>query len=422
MMDRSSRNIILAALVGDALGTPVDGLGKGHIRTHFRTIDDYIDPEPALKGKMDRWRKPGLYSSISQFMLICALAGLHRGPCRDEFLRHCAAAIGGSGYGIFRNPDAAERNFIERVNAGTPLTGPALSPTARILPAMAVLGLRNKAPGELMADIIPVIRLFTLDPATMAMSLFLASLLPVLIERSASPAALLPVSAETAGALAGDVEANSAGLFGHGINPGPLARELRGLAGLLAGMAGAGSFEDAERTICAHVNRGLATPVTRATVGLPGALLPFALAICAFHGDGATLLFHAVAQGGSTAPLTALAGAIGACCHESVIPDQLVRNLVNRKKLLMLADSLRANADASRLAGEFIRSEYSLTAKEQEELRARLKHVKKRPKAPPPTRSEKEKALSRHAVESWTKLDKARWRKERKQRDKNDEP
>ena len=59
--------------------------------------------------------------------------------------------------------------------------------------------------------------------------------------------------------------------------------------------------------------------------------------------------------------------------------------------------------------------------KELEELKAKLKHVKKKQKKAPPTRAEKEKELARHAVESWTKYDKARWKKERRRHDKNDE-
>ena len=148
MMDTSARNVILATVIGDALGSAVDGLGKGHIRAHFREIHDYIDPEPALKGKMDLWRKPGLYSSISQFMLLCAMAAARRGPCRDAFIRLCADASGsgntGSGFGIFRNPDAVEKNFIARVNAGAPLTGAPASPLLQDHPRDGAAGPRER--------------------------------------------------------------------------------------------------------------------------------------------------------------------------------------------------------------------------------------------------------------------------------------
>ena len=272
-----------------------------------------------------------------------------------------------------------------------------------------------------MANVIPIVRLFTLDPATMAQCLFFVSLLAVLRARGTGPGELLRTSMETAGAIAGDVESNSATLFNMGVNPGKLAEGLLGLAGLLSDMRAADSLDAAERMICTHVNRSQKTPVTRATVSLPAALLPYSVAICAFHGDGASLLFHAVAEGGATAPLAALTGAIGACCHESAVPDTLVRNLVNRRKILSLADSLCGDASPSLPADDLIRSEFSLTAKEQEELHARLKHFKKKPKTRPPTRADREKELSRHAVESWTKLDKARWKKERKQLGKKDE-
>ncbi|RPI89409.1 MAG: ADP-ribosylglycohydrolase family protein, partial [Spirochaetales bacterium] len=67
-MDDTDKNtgILLGALTGDALCTPLEGLSAGHIRSVLGHIGDYADPEPALKGKMDRWRKPALYSSLSQ--------------------------------------------------------------------------------------------------------------------------------------------------------------------------------------------------------------------------------------------------------------------------------------------------------------------------------------------------------------------
>ena len=229
-------------------------------------------------------------------------------------------------------------------------------------------------------------------------------------------AGLVRESAAAARALADVVESNSAALFEMGVTPDTLAAELGGIAGLLTEMEGAGSLADAERMICARVNRSRAAPVTRATVGIPAALFPYAIGLCAFHHDGASLLFRAVSEGGATAPLAALAGAIGACCGETVVPDALLMNLVNRRKILALLDSLTGNGGAPD-ADDFFQSERSLTAKEEEELRARLKHSRKKPKPRPSTRADRERELSRHAVESWTKLDKARWKKERKQMD-----
>jgi ADP-ribosylglycohydrolase len=422
-MNDAARNIILAAIVGDALGSAVDGFSKGHIRANFREIDDYIDPEPALKGKTDLWRKPGLYSSISQFMLICAMAGFRRGPCADEFSRLCAGATGtsGSDNGIFRNAGAAERSFIDRIKAGAPHSGAPSYPCARIIASLAPLSFRNNSSAERMADALSFVRLFTHDCATIAHGIFFSSLLAALYARASTAGGLIRLSMETAESLVGEIKSRSAVIFEQGVNPDALAGEVSCLAGLLSGIARADSLDAAEKTICSHVNTRLKTPVTRATVNLPAALLPYSLSINAFHGNGASLLFNAAAEGGSAAALTALTGAIGACLYEPVVPEILVRNLVNRRKILSLIDSLCGETDPSPLADDFIRSEASLTAKEQEELRARLKHFKKKPKKNPPSRADAERTLARHAVESWTKLDKARWKKSRKQMDKKDE-
>ena len=84
-------------------------------------------------------------------------------------------------------------------------------------------------------------------------------------------------------------------------------------------------------------------------------------------------------------------------------------------------DALAAGAVSPEALDDFIRSEASLTGKEQEELKARLRHTKKKQRSGPRTRAEKEKELARHVVESWTKYDRARWKKERQRHDKNDE-
>ena len=48
--------------------------------------------------------------------------------------------------------------------------------------------------------------------------------------------------------------------------------------------------------------------------------------------------------------------------------------------------------------------------KEREELNARLRHVKTKVKKPKDA-GDRENRLNRHVVESWTKIDKAKWRK-----------
>src|SRR3990172_3851613 len=137
-MDGTIRNILLSAIIGDALGSGVDGFTKGHIHARYRDMDDYIDPEEALKGRLNMWRKPGLYSSISQFMLILSMACARRGACIDYFGRSVAGSpeVSGYGPGVFRHPDGIEQNFISRMKDEQEKSNVPTSPGVRIIPAL----------------------------------------------------------------------------------------------------------------------------------------------------------------------------------------------------------------------------------------------------------------------------------------------
>ena len=420
-MNGMGKNVLLSAIIGDALGSGVEGFTKGHIHAHYRNMDDYIDPEPALKGRVEMWRKPGLYSSISQFMLILSMACARREPCIEYFSRCVAGSpeIAGYGPGIFRHPDGVEKKFISRMKDEREKSEAPANPSVRIIPALLPLSLRTNSEMEHMAEVITYVRLFTHDMPTMASALLFSSLLRTLMRGNSTTFDPMRISPEISSACADAIESNSAVIFALAVNPGALIQEIQSLGTILLGLAAADTLQTAEQIICASVNKKLKTPVTRATVNMPDALIPYSLAVSTFHRGDPSLLFHAAAEGGSAASLSSLCGAISACGREPFIPENLLRNLVNRKKILSLADCLYGNAAPAGLMDDFMRSEASLTAKEQEELRARLKHGKNRPVKKHLTRSEKEKKLARHAAESWTKLDKAKWKKEKRRHEKN---
>ena len=411
-------------IAGDALGSAVDGMTRGHIRAHFRSITGYIDPEPALKNRLESWRKPGLYSSISQMMLMLAMSCTRRGVCAESFRRAAASSpeVAGYDYGIFRYPGAVERAFILAMKDPRQNRQTTEQPCARVIPVTTFLSFRNNSVADHILDVTAAVRLFTLDYSTLACALIYSSLLRGLASGALSRDHPMQASAEAATGVAGAVDDNSSAVFAGGVNPGTLIGELRSEIGLLGEMASSPATGAAEEIIVSRVNRKLKTPVTRATVNLPSALFPYALAVSTLAAADATAPAAAVQEGGSTAALAAMAGALGAarggCLGQD---DPLVRNLVNRKKVLALVDALAAGAVSPEALDDFIRSEASLTGKEQEELKARLRHTKKKQRSGPLTRAEKEKELARHVVESWTKYDRARWKKERQRHDKNDE-
>lgn len=417
------KNILTGVIVGDALGSAVDGLARGHLRSHFRNIHDYIDPSPALKHKTESWRTPGLYSSISQFMLILGITCSRHGPCADAFRQAVASTpdISGYDYGLFRYPDMVEKMFIQRArNEESTLLLP-VQPCTRIIPALTALSFRDNSQLEHISDVTAVVRLFTQDLSTLAAALIYSSLIRTLVEEGASGDEPMRIARDAAVILARFIESNSAAVFAQSVNPATLVEEIGTLAGTLSEILNADTPESAEELIVARVNSSLKTPVTRATVNMPGALFPYALAIVSLQRSGETALFRAVMEGGSTAPLAAITGAVEACRHDgSLFPDTLARNLVNRKKIRILVDAIAHGTGSSRDLNDCIVSEAALTSKDREDLAAKLKHARRKPKPAPQSRSEKERELARHAVESWTKYDKARWKKERQRKEKTD--
>ncbi len=148
----------------------------------------------------------------------------------------------------------------------------------------------------------------------------------------------------------------------------------------------------------------------------PFALYPYALLLIkTWKGEMVDFLHFCARQGGSTTVLTCIAAIISyAYSEDSFIPETLEKNLVNKKFIDRLAAELNGNNAPAGMLAEFIAAEAGLTNKENEELKAKLKHQKHPKDRTPKTRQTREKELSTHIVESWTKIDKARWKKDRK--------
>nr|HPJ15818.1 hypothetical protein [Spirochaetota bacterium] len=63
---------------------------------------------------------------------------------------------------------------------------------------------------------------------------------------------------------------------------------------------------------------------------------------------------------------------------------------------------------------EFLSDEYPLTIKENEEFQRKTKNKETSKASDGKKRQTEEERLSRHVVESWTKLDRAKYKKEKK--------
>lgn len=423
-MGGDAEGLLFGCIIGDALGRSLEGMSRGHCQAHFRAFDGYFDAAPALKGKMERWVKPGLYGSIAQFMLMAGLA--RRGPQFDPalFKDLCAGApaVSGSPTGIFRSPGRAELLFLEGLNRSTANPIAADTITARLAPMGVSLCLTETGSHRHLMEILAFGCLFSSSPVSLA-GLLLAVRIGqhLLANGPLSPSEVPQCARDALRDLRTEVSRHTSLIFDMTINPDSLLTELAYYEPLLSLLRPDMTAPACEQELVKLYNRHRHSPVTRATIDDPRLIIPFAVCLIAHDSVPHEFLHRTAIEGGAAAPLTALSGALWGAVHgcES-LPAPLVRDLVNRTRIADLIASLAARRIPAGLATQFTAAEAGLTLKEIEELNARTRHTRtKQPKAVSPRQREKE--LSRHIVESWTKVDKARWKKEQRKDRKSDD-
>lgn len=420
------KGILLGTIIGDALGTPLAGMSRGHIKNIFKTVSTYTDPLPALKGKTDRWRKPGLYSSLSQMIILIAmLKGIHQRGIPDRLIRFAPTLpeVAESDYGIFRHPGDIEKNFITRTRRSGVTEDAEIPafPSARLTPLLSPSLLREETTMQTVTTMIPLALLFTQNYFALAGALSFGILLRRLIREDPVSANLLHIARDETARLGKQIHENAHLLFDLGCNPVTLEEAITEFVEIYHSLANTADETLAEEMIYTNVNRFLKTPITRATVNNALSLVPYALFIAeSQRANPSAALFTVVGSGGETSTLCALTGSImGALFGTAFLPPRLTHELVNKKRMSAIVEALTEQKCTEAMIREFVDAEMALTAKELEERRAKMKHARptKRKK---PVR-DRERELSRHVVESWTKTDKARWKKERERFDKSTE-
>jgi hypothetical protein len=229
----------------------------------------------------------------------------------------------------------------------------------------------------------------------------------------------VPDAAECIRTLSGASGSYSSELFTLGFNPDNVFNSVERYNKVFAALAPGIPLRAAESTIIDAANQFMKTPASRATVNNPLFLLPFAWHIAASHiNDPGSALFSALREGGHTASLCMLTGIFCGALHRSAewIPEALISALVNKTRILTLGQAILTGKKYKDDISAFIESEHALTQKSLEEYNSRLRHYKPKSKKPK-SRSDQERELSHHVVESWTKLDKAKWKKQRKKQD-----
>ena len=412
-MNRTIADILFSAIIGDAAGYTLNGMKKNHIHAVFRDLSGYINPEPGLKNNMHKWKKAGLYSSISQNILITAACTDNKNINLNEFINAIknAPEIPGIEYGIFRDPGDAEKNFILHTKKNETWTNNFDHPCSRILPPVSAL-LLIKNEKNYLTSVLNYISLFTKNRSTIACSLFLIHFLNDIIQdRGQSILETANLSAEKTESI---INSNQNIIFNSGINPDYILSEIISIRELLREFKNCSDIDNCEKAICSNAGKKYSYKITRAGVNLPETILPMAIVLSNSCSDPEKIFNMAMSEGGASSPLTSLSASITTAFHGLNIPENLLNNLINKKKIFAYIDQIGEDKNRDSIIPELYNTESGLTIKEYEEYKAKTKNLKiTKSKNKNKGQREIESGLSKHIVESWTKIDKAKWKKER---------
>ncbi|HRX46725.1 MAG TPA: hypothetical protein P5120_04335 [Spirochaetota bacterium] len=406
-------DIIYAAIIGDASGYTLDGMKSAHIKAVFKETEGYLDPAAALKNNMDKWRKPGLYSSITQLMLIAA-ASVQRNVFRTDRFSDAvkkAPEHADSEFSFFRGAGKAEQAFI--ISARTEKKEqiiPFARSCARLLP-VAIPLLLSEDEDLLLNDTLRFISLFTADAVTASYTYIFLRILKDL-SRAGGKGGFMHCVSESALNGSEYLNNNQHRIFDCGYNPDSFIEEIRLFTGLLNNISDVKDVEKAEKIICESVNTRLKSPVARGSVNLPETVLPFAITLAALTLPHSSIFHTASREGGAASPLAAVSAALTTAFYGLDVPDILREELANKKKISGMVELLSSKNNRNEITAILYDSEPGLTSKEMEEYRARIKKEPKK-QTPQKNRRNPESELTKHVVESWTKIDKAKWRKKR---------
>jgi len=409
-MNKVIADIIFSSIIGDAAGYTLNGMKKPHIKAVFKEINGYVDPSPALKNNMHKWKKPGLYSSISQNILITAAVidrkGLNFNKYTDSVQN--ALEICESEFGIFRDPGEAEKNFFSWIKNGKKTDLQYINPCSRLLPSVIPL-LYIKDEQVQFISAINYISLFTRNTSTIVGSILFIEILKKLIKKESNR--ILEIALHSAELVKNKLIDYQGIIFNTGHNPDYLISNIDYYSKLFKELYTAKDPALYEKIICDHAEKRNKNKITRGNINLPDTILPMSVILSESCSDPENIYKITAMEGGSASSLTAISSAITSAFYGLNIPEEYINSLINKKRIKSIIDLLADDNNRGLIIDEIINGEPKLTIKESEEFKAKNKGisvVKKR------ERADIESDLSKHIVESWTKFDKAKWKKERK--------
>ena len=400
-------------IILDALSSTFQGMGRGHITSHFKTIEGFTDAREALKDHPEKWRKSGLYTAYSQtaFLLACCArkSGLSISDLHDIFMQGSLSPE--EWKAVFRYPDRITAAFVERI------TRPELPPegtggTAAVIYSVLLSLFASKkesSPIEMAKRVL----MFTTDPYSIVGAVVFEKMVRLSLNRV--PKSFASEFSAVCQRCESAFDELLPWLFENGIDPLLAENSLSSYkkAALLLE-----SDEASEGSIVSLAGSAVKNSITRATVDMPLAMIPFVV-YCADKDRLSGYFFESMLRyGGNVQQLILLSGMLVA---DSTIMNEEFEDLgdalVNKAKISAAVKSAVSGRFTDKHFLESFASERKLSQKCMEELKSICKHGKKSKKPNKPKKNQRmsaEEKLSKHVVSSWTKRDKARYKKEKR--------
>jgi hypothetical protein len=406
-------------ILGETLGSIYNGMSRGHIHSHFRNSVGYPDPFGALKGHYGRWRKPGLYGGIGQLSILAAIAGSTR-PSDSVSIARMIGSLGkvlDEPTGVYRDPGFFFEQYLSKIF--NPVKDPDLDKisSAAILPfaVSSVVSMLSYACPSAVSFVLFVSECGA-DIQSAVGSAITARILHRIFTENHEDG-IIDMACIESEALVEEVSGNQPELFNAGVNPDRTLESALLLKNIFHSIRGLKNLDSIEKTITDIINGVIKSPIARATVDLPFAILPFSFAIADTEKNDP--IYVSAKKGGNTTILASITGMLSGALYTDKFPEILINNLINRKNLFDLFDKISLGESSFQDAEKFFHGEIGFTKKESEERHARLKHIREDDRDTRTT-NDRESSMTRHIVESWTKVDKARWKKERRTHNEED--
>lgn len=392
--------ILESIIIADAFASPLDNHSAEHIRAVFGNITAHTDPAPALKHKLHLWKKPGLYTAISQYLILLCAVNAHNNAYNHQSVLHFLQTLGDSSC-YLRHP----YGLLQHINSVYD------APTAELCLFMPSLLCLQYPPTP--EQTIRFALMHNKHPASCLAALFYYQLLHQIVSHNVSELSIA-LCESLASATVSMIQEYSNVIFECGANPLAFHEAASDLYNMITALP----VENDEPTVTAHclqfANKWSKYSITRLTVNHPFTILP--LAMYHLHTTPIeSIYFSTVQKGGKVSVLVPMSAAIASALYgKDAVPHILKEELINKKRIFQFTASLADNTLSMNYITEFFQNELKLTQKEKEELESKLKHIKHPKDKQKKPSADNRNGLTRHVVESWTKTDKAKWKKEKK--------